>query len=225
MAEKATQSEPVIGEDYTTRLKSWVDRLKSGDESALDELLTSFQNRLLRLARKMLKDFPKVHQREETSDVLNNSLFRLSRALRAMIVDGRIASDGTFHTRDLFCLGAEQLRRELLDLAKHYRHGVAAATGAGTGERSEIAEKGELSDGGTHDSHRLAEWTEFHRQIDALPNELREVFDLLFYQELTQAEAALVLGVSDRTVKKRWQDARLKLHEILGGRIPGARSI
>jgi DNA-directed RNA polymerase specialized sigma24 family protein len=45
--------------------------------------------------------------------------------------------------------------------------------------------------------------------------------DLLFYQGLQQAEAAAVLGVSERTVKRRWQSARLALHEALGGRLPG----
>ena len=44
--------------------------------------------------------------------------------------------------------------------------------------------------------------------------------DLLYYQGLTQAEAAEVLGVSERTVKRRWQAARLALHDALGGEIP-----
>ena len=36
----------------------------------------------------------------------------------------------------------------------------------------------------------LADWTEFHEQVDALTDEHREVFNLLWYQDLTQAEAA-----------------------------------
>ncbi len=72
-----------------------------------------------------------------------------------------------------------------------------------------------------YDPGRLAEWTGFHAQVEALPEEEREVFDLLFYQGLPQAEAAAVLGVSERTIKRRWQAARLALHEALGGRLPG----
>ena len=68
---------------------------------------------------------------------------------------------------------------------------------------------------------RLALWTEFHRQVEALPDDEREVFDLLWYQELSQAEAAAIVGVSDRTIKSRWRSARLKLHEALGGSLPG----
>jgi RNA polymerase sigma-70 factor (ECF subfamily) len=49
-----------------------------------------------------------------------------------------------------------------------------------------------------------------------LPDEEREVVNLLWYDELTQEEVATVLNVSLRTVKRRWQSARLKLAEALG---------
>jgi len=58
--------------------------------------------------------------------------------------------------------------------------------------------------------------------VEALPDDEKEVFDLLWYQELTQAEAAALLNVSERTIKRRWASARLRLHEILGGELPGA---
>jgi DNA-directed RNA polymerase specialized sigma24 family protein len=40
--------------------------------------------------------------------------------------------------------------------------------------------------------------------VARLPDKLRAVFDLLWYQGLTQAEAAALLGVAVRTVKSRW---------------------
>ena len=73
----------------------------------------------------------------------------------------------------------------------------------------------------TYDPVRLAEWTRFHDAAGSLPDEQREVFDLLYYQGMTQDEAAALLGVSDRTVKRRWLSARLALHDALGGQIPG----
>ncbi len=54
-----------------------------------------------------------------------------------------------------------------------------------------------------------------------LPDELSSVFDLIYYQGLTQAEAAEVLGVSEATIKRSWREARLALHDALGGRLPG----
>ena len=73
----------------------------------------------------------------------------------------------------------------------------------------------------TDDPDDLATWTEFHAQIDVLPGEWKEVFDLLWYQGLSQAEAATLLGVTERVVKYRWRSARLELHRRLGGRMPG----
>ncbi len=68
---------------------------------------------------------------------------------------------------------------------------------------------------------QIAEWTEFHRLAGALPTPEREVFDLLWYHGLTQEKAAGVLGVSPRTVRGRWHDAKLALHLALNGRLPG----
>jgi DNA-directed RNA polymerase specialized sigma24 family protein len=37
---------------------------------------------------------------------------------------------------------------------------------------------------------------------------------------LTQAEAAVALGVAEKTVNRRYVAARLRLSDALGGRIP-----
>jgi RNA polymerase sigma-70 factor (ECF subfamily) len=42
------------------------------------------------------------------------------------------------------------------------------------------------------------------------------VVGLLWYVGLSQVEAASVLGVSVRTVKRRWQEARIALARALG---------
>ena len=52
----------------------------------------------------------------------------------------------------------------------------------------------------TSDSHE--------RGSAAFPAEEREVFGLLWYDGLTQEEAAAVLETSVRTIKRRWQSAR-----------------
>src|SRR5207302_3839847 len=76
-------------------------------------------------------------------------------------------------------------------------------------------------DAGDDDPYQLALWTEFHRQAEALPDEEKVVFDLIWYHGMQQEEVAQVLGVSVRTVKTRWREARLLLHERLGGELPG----
>jgi len=80
-----------------------------------------------------------------------------------------------------------------------------------------VAEQADSADG----PDSLATWTEFHRQVAALPEEEREVFELVWYQGLNCTEAAKVLQVSDWTVRHRWQTANERLHDLTGGNVPG----
>jgi RNA polymerase sigma factor (sigma-70 family) len=204
-------------DDHATQIQGCIDRLRSGDAKARDELLVHASDRLTRLTRKMLRDFPGVHRWEETDDVLQNAVLRLCRAL----------SDVQPPTAtDFFRLAAAQIRRELLDLARRYSgaHGLGAnhASVAGKGPAPVAASAaGPNPTDTTHDPDRLASWSDFHREAESLPPEEREAFDLLFYQGLSQAEAAAVLDVSERTIKRRWQSARLRLVQTLGGKMPG----
>ena len=200
--------------DQTTQIQRWIDGLGASDASAREALLACAAERLTRLTHKMLKDYPGVHRWEETDDILQNATLRLCRALETV---------KPLSVRDFFRLAAALIRRELIDLARRYSGptglGANYASWAGSGDEMPAPDV-EVADT-TYDPGRLAEWTGFHAQVEALPEEEREVFDLLFYQGLPQAEAAAVLGVSERTVKRRWQSARLALHEALGGRLPG----
>lgn len=197
-------------------IQSCLDRLARGDDSARAELFERTSERLRNLAHKMLRNYPRVRRWEETGDVLQNAALRLDRTLRQM----------TVHTpRDYFRLAALNIRRELLDLAKHYygpqgagaKHATQGGDAASSHQGAAAPEPGT---GASVEPGRLAAWTEFHEQIDRLPAEEREVFDLLWYQELSQAEAATLLNVSERTIKRRWQSARIMLHDALKGEIP-----
>jgi RNA polymerase sigma-70 factor (ECF subfamily) len=182
--------------------------MNAGDRQARDELFRHAASRLERLASKMLRGYPGVQRWCETGDVLQNALARLLRALEVV----RPAN-----LRDFFGLAAEQIRRELIDLARHYY----GPQGAGAHHASKGGSDSLAPPDQTHDPAVLAGWCEFHEQVRALPAEEREVIDLLFYQELPQAEAAALLGVAVRTVQRRWQAALLKLHDVLEGRLPG----
>jgi DNA-directed RNA polymerase specialized sigma24 family protein len=69
----------------------------------------------------------------------------------------------------------------------------------------------------TANGEKVQRWTEFHETVARLPDDLRAVFDLLWYQEMSQAEAPALLGVAVRTVKLRWMKARLQVQQALGG--------
>jgi RNA polymerase sigma-70 factor (ECF subfamily) len=197
----------------TVELQGYLERMRAGDLAARDELFKQVCGRLERLTRKMLKGYPGVQRWAETDDVLQNALVRLLRAL------------GEVHPgsmREFIALSAEQIRRELIDLARHYY----GPQGPGAKHVSNAGEKNgqplyERQDGSL-DPGNLAVWTEFHRQVGSLPADEREVVDLLFYQELPQAEAAQIIGVTVRTVQRRWHSALIKLHHLLKGQGPGS---
>jgi RNA polymerase sigma-70 factor (ECF subfamily) len=203
----------VSASSQTTHIQACLERLRGGDEPARAELLGCACERLRNLARQMLKGFPNVHRWEQTDDVLQNALLRLNRTLKQMPVET---------ARAFFRVAALHIRRELLDLAKHYYGPQGQGSHHSTDARDADAPgpRAEPQADPSQEPSRLAAWGEFHERIAALPEEERETFDLLYYQGLTQAEAAELLGVSERTVKRRWQAARLALHEALQGEVP-----
>jgi RNA polymerase sigma-70 factor (ECF subfamily) len=201
--------------DSTTQLQGWIDRLKTGDTSALDQLIDHAYQRLRRLTHRMLRDFPRVHDLESTGDVLHRAYPRLRTALEAVPLTT---------VREFLRLAALQVRRELIDLARHYfgPHGEAARRAAllpRAAADSVSASANDMADS-THDPRRLLDWSEFHRCVETLPASEREVFHLLWYNGMTQAEAAAVLDVSTATVKRWWLSARLLLQQSLHGDMP-----
>ena len=56
--------------------------------------------------------------------------------------------------------------------------------------------------------------------IEALPEEDREIFELVRIQGLTHPELAGVVGVSEKTVQRRLNRARLLLAETLADLCP-----
>jgi RNA polymerase sigma-70 factor (ECF subfamily) len=201
--------------NQSAAIEGWLHRLGAGDDQARKELLNCAYERLSRLTRKMLKGFGRVKRWEQTDDVAQNAMLRLYRSL----AEARPASAVEFYR-----LAARNIRRELLDLAKHYYgpRGLGANYASVNGGLDQShAEPADDQPSAGDEGDRLAAWTAFHAQVERLPAEEKEVFDLLWYQELSQAEAAALLKVSERTVKRRWASARLKLHQSLGGKLPG----
>jgi RNA polymerase sigma-70 factor (ECF subfamily) len=199
--------------DSSSELHEFLARMQGGDETARNELFRHVTGRLERLTRKMLYDFPGVRRWAGTDDVLQGALIRLLRTLEAV---------RPTTLRDFLGLAAEQIRRELIDLARHYYgpQGLGAnhaSRGGAEGSRDPVLGQPAPVD----EPSLLSAWCEFHEQVRHLAPEEREVVDLLFYQELTQGEAAELLRVTKRTVQRRWQSALLKLHAVLKGHWPG----
>src|SRR5262245_3211993 len=108
--------------------------------------------------------------------------------------------------RRFFALANQHMRWQLNDLARRLDERPAAAALAESGV---AAPPGSTGSGLTPDGRRML------TAIEGLPEDEREVFDLVGIQGLTHAEAAAVVGVSVKTVQRRLHRARLLLAEQL----------
>ncbi|MFO0806582.1 MAG: sigma-70 family RNA polymerase sigma factor [Gemmataceae bacterium] len=187
---------------HTTDLHNLLDLVRRGDADARNRVIEHACERVRKLARRMLRGYPQVRRWSETDDVLQNALLRLHRSLAEVRPES---------ARQFYGLAATQIRRELLDLARHF----GGAEGLGANHHSD---GGAAVENQTHDPlepDTLDAWARFHERVDALPDEEREVVQLIWYEGMKQPEAAALLAVSLATLKRRWQSARLRLSELL----------
>jgi RNA polymerase sigma factor (sigma-70 family) len=193
----------------TTEMQLLLDGWAGGDVAARDRLLDRAGQRLLALTRRMLRGYPHLRRWEQTDDVFQSAVLRLYRSLG----DVRPDSIGQF-----FGLATTQIRRTLIDLARHHfgPEGVAGRHQSDVGG-SHRPNAPSDSDPACVDEppETLDAWARFHEAVEALPPDERDVFSVIWYGEATQKEAAELLGVTERTILRRLVRARLLLHESL----------
>jgi RNA polymerase sigma factor (sigma-70 family) len=140
-------------------------------------------------------------QPEEMLDAVVERLLQAMRSVRPQTV------------RQFFALVNQHMRWELNDVARRLDNQPIAL---------------ELHDGlvpvpDSSDSVLTPDGRRILQAIDDLPEDEREVFDLVHIQELTQVEAAEVLGVSVRTVQRRLNRSLLLLADRLDDLRPQER--
>lgn len=180
----------------TNELLFWVLELQNGRPDAAEPTFRRIITRIETLARAMFKKFPRVGRFVDLDDVVQNSVIRLLNAFRKV----RPVS-----TRHFYALTNELIRRELLDLTRHFYgprgHGTNLAStpvGDAEGECSAMVDDA--------DTAELERFAAFHTEMEQLPVEQREVFGLAYYHGWSKIQIADLFGVSTRTVL-RWQEA------------------
>lgn len=193
----------------TTHLQQLLDHLQAGDPGARDTLIEHSIERFRQLARRMFRRGDRLRQLDETDDVLQKALWRLHGALETVKPPD---------VRSYCGLAARQIRWVLADLARQAA-GEKLVYGLGAKDSEKHFSPDEPEDPAGEPADLLG-WAEFHAKIDALPEEEREVFDMLLYQGISQPEASELLGIPLRTLKRRWRDAKMTLHQALRGEWP-----
>lgn len=190
----------VSGSDHD----SFAERVADG--LSVDELVVLCTSRLRSLARRMLRGGAALRQVDDTDDLLQNASIRLCRAFAAVTIDSPRAAMG---------LAVTQLKRELVDLIRRHRRearhrrGGFAARDESTSDRIGIVERAAAVD------EDLSGWAVFHETVESLPREQKEAVHFLWYLGLDQAAAAKLLGISDRTLRRHWREARASLRSRL----------
>jgi RNA polymerase sigma factor (sigma-70 family) len=190
-------------------LSALLARTRTGDPNARNELFRAAQGRLEDIARRMLHKSQAVRRWVETGDMVQNATIRLLRAME---------SSPVADTRGFFGLAATVMRRELIDLARHFNgpHGIGANHATPDANGDSLA-GGQTVD---HDPGELELWTRLHEAVARMPAENGEVFGLTFYHGWSQAQIAEEFGIDERTVRRRWRRAVEALSEELGERFP-----
>jgi RNA polymerase sigma factor (sigma-70 family) len=195
----------------TTTLQACLNRIRRGDVAARSDLIALSQERLRLLSRRALRRNPRVRRWETFEDVMQEAQIRLCQALATVSLDSVL---------DFLRLAAWHIRNVLIEAArKHYGPrgiGMNHATpevgpqAAPLGEPTAVLE----------DPSNLAAWAELHEHVQRMPEELRTVFDLVWYHGVEHLVAAELLGVSVSTVQRRWTQARLWLRKCFRGELP-----
>ena len=196
----------------TQFVQTIVDRLHAGDESAKNDLIQAASERLFHLTQRKRRRYQrKVGRWEQTEDIFQRAIMRLCQALEKTEIND---------AKHFFSLAAKKIREQLLDLERYY-HGPVKGIGANhqTQVRSSSSENEyhnliDVAKDEAEDSNWL-ESEVLYSAIEKLHPDLQDVINMVWINELTQEETAKLLGISVRTVYRRWQKARIELHDLL----------
>ena len=194
----------------TVVIQRYLDALpgNTAAEPAVRELLERADGRLRLLSPTFpYKRYPRLTRPPvnlEPDELLGDVVARLLTALRTTRPPT---------VRRFFALANQHMRWQLNDLARRLDEGPAAAAVADSGVAASPASTASVL---SPDGVRMLE------AIDGLPEDEREVFDLVGIQGLTHAEAATVVGASEKTVQRRLNRARLLLAQRLADLRPTA---
>lgn len=208
----------MAADDVEPRIGALLERLADGtaDTNAIRSgLFDIAYARMQTLASRMIRSFPAVRRWDDTADVVQAAALRLHRALPD--VDLR-------DPRHLLRLAALQIRRELLDLARRYSSPDSFAahheTNALATADGVVMKVDRAADPLAEPADRLESWTRLHDAVATLPDDDRELFDLVWFMGATQHDIAALTGSSPRTVRRRWDEIKRRLVAALDGDNP-----
>ena len=166
---------------------------------SVGELFPALYRELRHLARSRLASGGR-HTLLDTSALVNEAYLRMQR-------DGGVKLNGREH---FMAYAATTMRSVVVDFVRR-----RSAGRRGGGVEHVTLDTRAAADLGSADEEIIA----VHEALDALAQvdaTLVRVVEMRYFAGLSDLEMATALGVSERTVRRQWQSARLLLAELLG---------
>lgn len=203
-----------MSDHFSDRVQPLLDRLRRQppDRTAEAELIELCYTRLRKLAGKILRySFGRLEGHKQLDSLMSDVYIRLASAFRA---DAVPANDAEFMR-----FAAFKIRQVLLDVARQLDKQMPQIVPPDDSGPNPFNPP---NPGDSLDPAQLAMWTEFHRRVDDLPTPLREVFVEKFYLGLRSAEVGRSLAVSERSVRRYYQEAWEKILDAIPGFSPAS---
>jgi len=166
--------------------------IQSGTAAA--QVITLCLARMQPYARRMLQRHAGLRRHYDADDLLQSAAIRMHRVLQRNIIES---------PRHALALAMIQVKREFIDVLRSH----TASPQRNVGDR-------DLDKAAVHDLG-LQAWEEFHAAVNGLPKPQRDAVHALWYRGLSQEDAAKLLGITDRTLRRHWTAARKSLSRRL----------
>lgn len=179
--------------DITGLLLAW----RGGDRTAFDQLFPLVYDDLRQMAHRYL-----VRERSDhslaTTDLVHEAFLRL-------VDQRRVDWKDRVH---FFGVAAQAMRRILVDHARRYQ----AEKRGGKRQRVMLDDSIAVAD---QRADLLVALDEALDRLTGIDERLAQVVELRFFGGLRETEAAEVLGVTDRTIRRDWVKAKGWLHQAI----------
>ena len=195
MGQPGDPPEPVPAGDVTRMLAAW----SAGDAAALERLLPIVYAELKAIARQVFRRERGAHTLQPTA-VVHEAVLKLARGAPLSVHD----------RAHFFAVASQAMRQVLVD---HARGRATAKRGGGA---TLLAVSDEVAgEGGSLSAVDVLAVDEAVTRLAALDAAQARVVELRFFGGLSVEETALVLEVSEATVKRTWRLARAFLYREL----------
>lgn len=173
-------------------------RARSGDQDAFGDLFARVYPELRRIAHARLAP----HRREggfDTTALVNECYLKFHDAKQLTPQD----------RSHFLAYSAQMMRSIIVDTARAQR---AERRG---GDAAHVTLNTEISDQVPNGEDEILDVDEALAQLAKLEPRLAQVVEMRYFGGMTEAEIAQALGVTDRTVRRDWEKARLLLANAL----------